>query len=198
MRYIVSNKPSVALAALVTAAMALVPTRAEADVWGVKSNMLYDVVGAPNIGVEYGWNGHWSVTADVTAPWWVDGDNEWCYEMSNVGLEARYWLNGWQDRSNALKGHFLGLYGNGGCFDFGHDCMGWQSKWFWATGVSYGYNFRLNDHLLLECTLGIGYLNTDYTRYDTTFDKEGIYFIEDGNYSWFGPTKAGVSLMWVF
>ncbi|MDO4196484.1 MAG: DUF3575 domain-containing protein [Prevotellaceae bacterium] len=176
---------------------ALISVKAKADAWAVKSNLLYDVAGAPNLGIEYGWKGHWSLAADMTMPWYVDDQNEWCYEMLNVGVEARYWLKDWQ-ADNKLHGHFLGLYGNGGCFDFGHDRMGWQSKWFTAVGVSYGYNFRLSQHLRLECNIGIGYLNTDYTRYNTYDDNSGIYFVEDGNYSWFGPTKAGVSLLWVF
>lgn len=176
----------------------LVTTTVKADSWAIKSNLLYDVAGAPNLGIEYGWKGHWSLTADATLPWWVDKNNEWCYEMVNVGVEARYWLKNWQEKDTPLHGHYFGLYGNGGCFDFGHDCMGWQSKWFLATGISYGYNFRLSNHLRLECMLGIGYLNTDYTRYNTSDDKKGIYFVEEGNFSWFGPTKAGVTLMWVF
>lgn len=182
---------------LIIALVSLVSTRAKADAWAVKSNLLYDVAAAPNFGIEYGWKNHWSVSADMTMPWYVDSDNEWCYEMLNIGVEGRYWLNDW-DKESPLKGHFIGLYGNGGCFDFGHDCIGWQSKFFWTAGVSYGYNFRLSQHLRLECTLGIGYFNTDYTRYNTQYDKSGIYFVEDGNFSWFGPTKAGVSLLWVF
>lgn len=174
----------------------LVASMAKADSWAIKSNLLYDTFGAPNIGVEYGWKGHWSISTDITTPWWVDDDNEWCYEMINAGIEARYWINDWTD--TPLKGHFLGLYGNGGCFDFGHDRMGWQSQWFWTTGVSYGYNFKLSSHLRMECTIGIGFLNTDYTRYNTTEDNSSIYLVEEGNYNWFGPTKAGVSLIWVF
>lgn len=188
---------------------ALTTIKAKADVWAVKSNLLYDVVGAPNIGVEYGWKGQWSATADVTAPWWVDKThNQWCYEMLNVGLEGRYWLKPWENLSNEKKdywkdntkltGHFVGLYANGGAFDFGHDYMGWQSKWFWTTGVSYGYNFLINNNLRLECTIGIGYLQTDYTRYNTVYDGSGIYRVEDGTFRWFGPTKAGVSIIWVF
>ena len=178
---------------------ALTSVKAKADAWAVKSNLLYDVAGAPNLGIEYGWRGHWSLSADMTMPWYVDDQNEWCYEMMNVGVEARYWLNDWQTGDKGkLTGHFLGLFGNGGCFDLGHDRMGWQSEWFWTSGLSYGYNFRLNNHLRMECTLGIGYLQTDYTRYNTVYDNSGIYFVEEGTFRWFGPTKAGVSLIWVF
>lgn len=185
--------------------LSLISVRAKADVWAVKSNLLYDIAGAPDIGVEYGWNRHWSVTANITSPWFVDENNEWCYEMVNYGIEGRYWLHDWnenteywQEDGGKLAGHFFGIYANCGKFDFGHDRMGWQSKWFWASGVSYGYSFRLTDNLRLECTLGIGYLQTDYTRYNTQYDNSGIYFVEDGTFRWFGPTKAGVSLMWVF
>lgn len=189
--------------------LTLAPVKAKADVWAVKSNLLYDVAGAPNIGVEYGWKGQWSVSADITSPWWVDKKhNQWCYEMLNVGLEGRYWLNPWENTTSEhgeywnsntkLTGHFVGLYTNGGCFDFGHDYIGWQSKWFWTSGVSYGYNFQINDNLRLECSIGIGYLQADYTRYNTVYDGSGIYLKEEGTFRWFGPTKAGVSLIWVF
>lgn len=185
--------------------LALTSFGAKADVWAVKSNLLYDVAGAPNIGVEYGWNNRWSVTADITSPWYVDGNNEWCYEMLNFGIEGRYWLRKWTEHANyweedysKLSGHFVGLYNNCGRFDFGHDCMGWQSKWFWTMGASYGYSFNLVDNLRLECTIGIGYLQADYTRYNTQYDKSSIYYVEDGTFRWFGPTKAGATLIWVF
>lgn len=179
--------------------MALTSVKARADVLAIRSNLLYDVVAAPNLGVEYGWRGRWSVMADVTCPWWVDDEfhNEWCYQMVNVGLEGRYWLHDWQaDGQGKLRGAFVGLYANGGAFDLGHDRMGWQSQWFWTTGVSCGYAFRLNDHFRLECSLGIGYLQTDYTRYNTIYDGSGIYQVEDGTFRWFGPTRAGVTLIW--
>ena len=182
--------------------LALTTARAKADTWAVKSNLLYDVVAAPNIGIEYAWNGHWSLTADATMPWWMDKDqNEWCYEMLNVGIEARYWLSDWArgwHKNSPLHGHFLGLYGNGGCFDLGHDRKGWQSEFFWATGVSYGYNFLLSEHLRLECCIGMGCLRADYTEYKTKRDNSGIYYTKDGIQTWWGPTKADVTLIWAF
>lgn len=168
-------------------------TQAKADTWAVKTNLLYDVAAAPNVGVEYGWKDHWSINADVTMPWWADdAKNEWCYEVLNIGLEGRYWFE------ELMHGHFVGVYGQGGCYDLGHERRGKQDRGYWAAGFSYGYSFRLGKHLALECSLGLGCLYTDYTEYKTKSDNSGIYYAGRGKYTWSGPTKAGISLIWAF
>ena len=68
--------------------------------------------------------------------------------------------------------------------------------WFVGAGVGYGYAWILNRHLNLEAEIGVGYA---YTRFDK-FQCEGCgKKVETGrSHHYVGPTKAAVSLVYLF
>ena len=49
--------------------------------------------------------------------------------------------------------------------------------------------------LTLEFSLGIGYLTTEYQKY--TPYEGSLVWMSSGNYTFIGPTKAKISLVWV-
>jgi hypothetical protein len=61
-------------------------------------------------------------------------------------------------------------------------------------GFSYGYQWVLTDHWSIEATVGAGYLRLSHGKYPCKKceDKLGDY-----TKNWFGPTKAGVSIIYI-
>jgi hypothetical protein len=66
--------------------------------------------------------------------------------------------------------------------------------WFAGAGVSYGYHWILGPHFSMEFTLGIGFAYLDYDKLRCTTCRQVI--AQDKSW-YFGPTRAGVGLVWM-
>ncbi len=161
-----------------------------------KTNLLWDLTLAPNLEVEFLFPGdRVSLMAEWWCPWWVTRNNSWCYQMLYGGLEGRYWL-GDREKMEPLTGHFFGVYGGGGIFDFERKNTGFQSQFYFMTGLTYGYSFPIHRNLRIETSISIGYFRAEYQAYDAMEDGEFLVWMYDGLFQWVGPTKAKVSLVW--
>lgn len=163
-------------------------------VLALKNNLLYDLALAPNIEIEIPVGKRWSVNLEYKSPWWSNSSKEICYQLISGGIESRYWL-GNRELHHRLNGHFFGLYAEGGIYDFQFKGDGYQGKYYGATGFTYGYSTSVSRHLALEFSLGIGYLTTEYQKY--TPYEGSLVWMSSGNYTFIGPTKAKISLVWV-
>ena len=56
---------------------------------------------------------------------------------------------------------------------------------------------RLNRRLRLEFNIGVGFLQTEYRHYVGVENDRFLVWQNDGRYTWLGPTKAKVSLVWL-
>lgn len=160
----------------------------------LKNNILYDLALAPNIEVELSIGKRWSLNTEYKCPWWLNSKHDFCYQLLSGGMEGRCWLGNRQKRDR-LTGHFIGLYAEGGIYDFQLRGDGYQGKYYGAAGVTYGYARQLARHFSLEFSLGIGYLTTEYKKY-TPYEGD-IVWTNSGRYNFIGPTKAKVSLVWL-
>ena len=176
---------------------------AKAQKVAVKTNLLYGAYTfTPNLGMEIDL-GHRS-TLDVNAgynPWNLKGseaDNKkLVHWLANI--EYRYWL------CQTFKGHFFGAHILGSQYNISQKelplLLGKESKdyrydgWAAGVGISYGYQFLLGRHLNLETSIGAGYAYLKYDKYNCYKCGEKV-----GNSSrnYFGPTKAAVSLIYIF
>lgn len=168
--------------------------RSHETMLAIKNNLIYDLALAPNIEIEIPIGKKWSLNTEYKCPWWINNNHDFCYQLLSGGVEARYWLGNRQDR-NKLTGHFLGLYAEGGTYDFQFGDNGYQGKYYGASGLSYGYALQLARHFSMEFSLGVGYLTTEYTKY-VSYDKD-IVRVSNGRYNFIGPTKVKVSLVWL-
>ena len=160
----------------------------------MKNNLLYDLALAPNLEVEIPVGKRWSLNAEYKCPWWLNSKHDFCYQLLSGGVEGRCWLGNRQKR-NRLTGHFIGLYAEGGIYDFQWKGDGYRGDYYGAAGVTYGYARQLARHLSLEFSFGIGYLTTEYKKY-TPYEGD-IVWTTSGRYNFIGPTKAKVSLVWL-
>lgn len=163
-------------------------------VLALKNNLLYDLALAPNLEIEVPIGKRWSLNTECKCPWWLNNSRDFCYQLLSGGVEGRYWLGNREHRSR-ITGHFIGLYAEGGIYDFQFGGDGYQGKYYGASGLTYGYVKQIARHLALEFSLGVGYLTTEYRKYAPYNDD--LIWTNSGRYNFIGPTKAKVSLVWL-
>ena len=183
------------------AAVGNVQTKEKHPLFALKTNLLFDAALMPNIEVELpiGKYNRYSLNGELMFPWWLMDGDKYCLQILMGGLEGRYWLGSRAKRMNreALTGHFLGLYAGGGKYDLQWTDNGYQGEFFIAAGISYGYAHRIARNLRLEYNIGVGLLRTDYRHYHARDNYQTLLWQENGKYTWFGPTKVKISLVWL-
>ena len=164
----------------------------------LKTNLLFDLALAPNVELEFslGHQARWSLNAEWMFPWWLMDNGNYCFQILSGGLEARCWLGNRRIRSS-LSGHFLGLYAGAGKYDLQWRDNGYQGEFYIASGISYGYATRIARHLGLEFSIGMGLLRTEYKHYHVVDNNQTLLWQDNGKYTWLGPTKVKISLVWL-
>ena len=164
----------------------------------LKTNLLYDVLLIPNIEIEVPIGNRWSLAGEWIFPWWVTKDNGNALQILSANLEAKYWFGERKSRP-IMTGWFAGMYAGGGLYDLQYKNNGYQGEFYIAAGLSAGYTHTINKkgNLRMEYSLGVGYLKTDYRYYEGKEDNKYLVWQYDGSYTWIGPTKAKVSLVWM-
>lgn len=169
----------------------------------VSTNMLYDALLVPNVGVEFYLGKQWSIGGNWMYGWWSCNNRHRYWRIYGGDVTLRRWF-GKKAEEKPLTGHHAGVYGQVLTYDFEFGGKGQMagkpgdSMWArcsYGAGAEYGYSLAVSRHLNIDFTLGIGYLGGTYYEYHP----------EDGHYvwdatkkrHWFGPTKAQVSLVWL-
>ena len=169
----------------------------------LKTNMLYDVLAVPNIGVEFYLGKNWSISGNWMYGWWNSDNKHRYWRIYGGEIAVRKWL-GRKAAEKPLTGHHLGVYGQLFTYDFewnGTGYMGGQpGKSLWnspnyAAGVEYGYALPIGRRLNIDFTIGLGYWGGKYYTYNPLDDH--YVWESTKNRHWFGPTKAEISLVWL-
>lgn len=169
----------------------------------VKSNLLYDVLAVPNLGVEFHLGRNWSVAAGWMYGWWSNESRHRYWRIYGGDMAIRKWF-GKGAAEKPLTGHHLGLYGQAFTYDFewgGKGYMGgkpggtlWE-RINYAAGVEYGYSLPVGRRLNIDFTIGAGYWGGKYYEY-IPLDGHNVWQ-STKNRHWWGPTKAEISLVWL-
>ncbi len=168
----------------------------------VKTNLLFDALSLLNVELEVPIGRRWSVAAEWMFPWWLWEEKQHCLQILSATVEGRYWFNvpAVPSAYHPLEGWFAGVYASSGKYDLEWDRKGIQGEFFIATGISAGYVHRLARDWRLELSAGIGLLKTHYREYDAMYSpvdyRWHLIWQRNGNYTWTGPTRAKVSLVW--
>lgn len=171
------------------------PIEPRKPVVALRTNLL---VPALNVGLEVPIGTNWSVGADYYYPWiWPKKDNKNCFELLSWGVEGRYWFGKERTVFDRLQGHSVGLYGYMGYYDIERNFHGHQGE-FINIGVDYTYAMAVGKRksLHFEFSLGIGYIYSQARKY-TVIESQGPLISDKitKKFSFFGPTKANVSLV---
>lgn len=168
-----------------------------ADNLYVSTNMLYDAALTPNIGLGLRINDRLSIAADWMYARWNNRDRRRYWRIYGGDIEVRYHI-GKPRQGSPLGGHHIGAYCSIACYDFqaGRSHRGVLSdKYNYAAGLSYTYSLPVSTHFNIDFSLGLGYLWGTYKRH-TPIDDCDVW-LSTHRLGWFGPTKVGVSLVWL-
>ena len=172
----------------------------------IKTNMLYDALSLLNYSVEVPIGKHISLLGYHQFPWWTWGEakNQYCIRFLSVGAEGRWWFNSTLNanrkdkrKRDKLTGHFLGIYGESGKWDFQWERSICHQGEHWSAGLSYGYAMPVNKFVNIEFSISAGYASIPYRKYVPSENYEILWSqpAERGRWHYFGPTKAQVSLV---
>lgn len=163
----------------------------------VTTNMLYDAALTPNIGVGVSVADRVTVLADWMFARWGNHDTRRYWRIYGGDLEVRYRIGRYSGDS-PLGGHHVGVYGSMACYDFqaGLSHKGVLSdKYNYAVGLSYTYSLPISRRLNIDFSLGAGYLWGIYKKHKPIDDCD--VWLSTHKLGWFGPTRAGVTLVWL-
>lgn len=172
------------------------------NVVGIKTNLLYGA-GAltPNLGAEIDLGKRTTIDVSGGYNWFNhDGRRNDNKKLTHwmVQPEFRYWL------CQKFNGHFFGVHALASGYNisrynlpmlFGKGSQKYRHEgWAAGAGVSYGYQLILANHWNLEMNVGVGYARLKYDKYDCKTCGEKI---GSSSKNYFGPTKAGISLIYI-
>lgn len=163
----------------------------------VKTNLLYDATTTFNLGGEVKLSDYLTLDLSVNYNPWSFSENK-KFKHVLVQPELRYWIY------EPFNGHYLGThlmysYYNVGNINLPLDIFSdlknfrYQGNGY-GFGFSYGYQWILSAKWNLEATFGFGYIYFDYSRYECQSCGKKL---EDSHKNYFGPTKAGLSLIYI-
>ena len=152
----------------------------------LRANLLRWATLTPDLGLE--WRICPSCGIAVNGSWtsWTWSDKDRRYALWEVAPEIRYYMG-------EKKAWYLGAMFKAGQFNYKLSETGKQGD-LMGGGITTGYQLRLNKALTLDFNLGLGYLNTDFEKYEVI---DGVR-VRCGNETknWCGPINAGVTLVW--
>lgn len=179
--------------------MLAIPCRAESlqccSRVAIKSNLLYDIVALPNLGIEVNIYDNLTIYGDVVYAGWNLPERYLYWNMYGAQYGIRKYF-GRASSERSFTGHHAGIYGQALAYDFQAGNIGQQTPEInFSAGVEYGYSFPIALNLNLDVEIGIGYLWGKYYEYVVT-DSHNTWRGTIQR-AWVGPTKASVSLVWL-
>ncbi len=161
----------------------------------VKTNMLYDAMLVPNIGVEVHLKKGWTLGASWMYAWWKSDTKHNYWRTYGGEFDVRKYF-GKKAEEKPLQGHHLGIYGQMLTYDVELGGKGYLgNKWSYGAGLEYGYSLPIAKRLNIDFSIGIGYLGGKYKKY-LPIDNHYVWQYTKQRH-WFGPTKAEISLVWL-
>ena len=162
----------------------------------LKNNVVYDALATPNLGIELGLGR--ATTLDISGNYNpFEKSSGKMFKHWLIQPEFRYWL------CERFNGHFFGLHSGYGEYNISGVRIPFQNKstqehryegWATGIGISYGYTWILGKRWNLEANIGAGYIYTKYDKYEC---KTCGRFKGNQKKHYFGPTKAGISLIYI-
>lgn len=152
----------------------------------LRANLLRWATLTPDLGLEWRINPSWGIAVNGSWTSWSWNDKDRRYALWEVTPEVRYYMG-------EKKAWYLGAMFKAGQFNYKLSETGKQGD-LMGGGITGGYQLRLNKALALDFSLGLGYLNADYEKYEVI---DGVR-VRKGSEAkdWWGPINAGVTLVW--
>lgn len=170
--------------------------------FALKSNLLFDLASFINIEMELPIKKHLSIAGEWVFPFWKIPKSDLTLNLLYGKLDFKFWLG---DRLSkpVMIGWFCDVYGGYGKYDFQPFLGKGVQGHFLNIGLGAGYAHKIGRNLRMEYAIGLGYLRSDYQKYQMTHDtkygdiKIVIYPWKKSVCNLVAPTKLAVSLVWI-
>lgn len=162
--------------------------------FALRTNLLYDAMLLPTLGIEWRITPSLGVKLDGSLARWGSSHGK-VQKMWLLNPEVRWYLL----RDRRLYAGVAGSYGEYNIYRymlgnaFSKD-TGYQGT-LWSAGLTVGYQLSLCRSLSIDFYLGLGYVRSAYDSFGLT-DGVRVYKDRDKTKNFFGPTQAGISLVW--
>lgn len=159
------------------------------DAVRLKTNLAYDLFAVLNVAGEFKVDKHVSVEIPVAWSLW-----DW---KKKLGLRcvllqpgAKYYF------CCCGSGHAVGADVIVGWYNFRKDSRRYQcaSRPAWGFELNYSYTLPVGSRWLIEFSAGAGYV---HTRYNTYYNIDNGALIDCRSRTYLGPTRVGISLVYV-
>lgn len=162
--------------------------------FAVRTNLLYDAFLTPTLGAEWRVNRNIGIKVDGSYAFWGNEHSK-VQKIWLVSPEVRWYL---LDK----KRFYVGLGGNVGKYNIYKGMLGglfsgdtgYQGK-LYGGGLTVGYQLYLSRSFSLDFNLGLGYTRLEYDSF-TISNQTRIFKDRDKTRDFWGPTQAGISLVW--
>lgn len=162
--------------------------------FALRTNLLYDAMLVPNLGIEWRANESMGVKVDAGGSYWGKPESN-VQKMWYVNPELRYYMG-------SAKRFYAGVGGNYGKYNIYKGMLGnliskdtgYQGT-MWNAGIVGGYQLPLGRSFALDFNLGLGYNSFSYDSFNL-IDEVRVYKDRDQTKNSFGITQAGISLVW--
>lgn len=162
--------------------------------FAVRTNLLYDVFLLPTVGVEWRISHNAGIKLDGSYSYWGNKHGK-VQKMWMISPEVRWYLGNTKRFYVGAGGNYVDYnvhkYMIGGLFS---THTGHQGS-LWNAGVTTGYQLRLSNAFSMDFNIGLGYTRSEYDSFNM---QDDVRFYKGRNQSknFWGPTQAGISLMW--
>jgi hypothetical protein len=160
----------------------------------LRTNLLLDLLGGPNIGGEVTIGQHFSVAGDFAFAH-TRINNLYALQILQGTIEGRYWF---KPGENILTGWNIGVYATyNSRFDIQWG-RGYQGDGYWSAGLSGGYAWRLTDCLNLDVSALVGAVWLPEVRsYNRPQEGHLMWTETRYNATRVLPTMVRVNLVWL-
>ena len=170
------------------------PIRRKEQSLSLRTNLLYDAFLLPTLGVEWRISHSIGLKLDGSFSWW-GGNHGKVQKVWLVNPEVRWYLL----RDKRFYVGVSGSYGEYNIYKYLPGKLlkgdtGYQGK-LWNAGVTLGYQLSLSRSFSLDFNLGLGYTRSEYDSFGMT-DGVRVYKKRNESKNFWGPTQAGISLVW--
>lgn len=160
----------------------------------LRTNLLYDALLLPALGIEWRINDRIGIRLDGSLSRW-GGSTGKVQKAWLLNPEARWYLL----HDKRFYAGISGSYGEYNIYKYPlgsllKDDTGYQGH-LWNAGLTVGYQLRLCRHLSVDFNLGLGYTRSEYDSFTVTGNTR-VYKQRDRKKNLWGPTQAGISLVW--
>jgi len=160
----------------------------------IKTNVLYDLTATFSLGMEFKLTRKLSLDVPVSHnPFTFSGRRKWKHTL--IQPEVRYWPQ------VVSAGHFFGAHAHLASYNAANvpgisKTKGYRYEgWFTGAGLSYGYQHALTDYWAIEGTIGVGYIYTEYEKFNYKGVNEKI---GRNQKHYVGPTKIAINVIYKF